>query len=160
MRVSDFHAGFLELAGSFTLPRAIDEVFDLFSPLGETLWVPGWSPELLHPPGASWERGLIFRTRDERGDAVWIVANLDRVAHQVECYRVEPERYVVRVSVRCAALDTPATVVHVQYAFVGLSEDGNAQLAGITPASCDETMQQWKRWIDTYFAGSTGSVAR
>jgi len=31
--------------------------------------VPGWDPELLHPPGVEWEEGLVFRTREESGGA-------------------------------------------------------------------------------------------
>ena len=150
--MSAFQARFVELSGGFTLDRPVGEVFDLFSPLGEKLWAPGWSPEMLHPPGASWERGLVFRTRAERGDVVWIVAALDRAAHHVEYHRVDPNRHVARVSVRCAALGPAGTEVHVSYAYVGLSEDGNAELAGMTAASYDETMQQWRRWIEEYFA--------
>jgi len=53
-----------------------------FSPLGERLWVPDWEPEILHPPGESWAQGLIFRTREEKGDAVWLVTALDRAGHE------------------------------------------------------------------------------
>ena len=68
-----FTARSIELGGGFTLPAPPDATFELFSPLGEKRWVPGWDPELIHPPGATWERGLIFRTREERGDAIWVV---------------------------------------------------------------------------------------
>lgn len=60
----------IELSGSFTLGVPPDTAFELFSPVGEKSWVPGWNPELLHPPGVTWERGLIFRTQEERGEAI------------------------------------------------------------------------------------------
>jgi hypothetical protein len=59
----------IDLAGGFSIPAPLDKAFEFFSPLGEMAWVPGWDPELLHPPGVSWARGLIFRTQEERGEA-------------------------------------------------------------------------------------------
>jgi len=151
------HMGFtarsVELHGGFMVNGPVGEAFELFSPLGEKLWVPGWAPELLHPPGATWERGLIFRTREERGDAIWVVTGLDRVNHTAEYYRVEPGRYVVRVGVHCSAL-AEQTEVRIAYAFVGLSEDGNAEIALMTRESYDGKMNRWKGWIDALRAGS------
>lgn len=155
--MKDFQPRSVELQGGFTLDRPVAEAFDLFSPLGEKLWVPGWSPELLHPPGASWERGLLFRTRDERGEVVWIVTELDRAAHRVEYHRLEPDRYIARVAVRCEPIGDDKTKVHTSYTYVGLSETGNAELAGMTPGSYGQKMQQWKRWIEEYFASTARS---
>ncbi len=71
--MSDFEPRSVELQGSFRVNRPVGEAFQLFSPLGEKSWVPGWSPELLHPAGAVWERGLIFRTRGDLREVVWVV---------------------------------------------------------------------------------------
>jgi hypothetical protein len=147
----------VEVAGGFTVNRPAAEVFELFSPLGEKRWVPGWSPELLHPPGASWERGLIFRTPGERGDVVWIVGDLDRTLHHVEYHRLDPGRTVARVTVRCTPLDSGETEVRVAYAYVGLADDGNAEIARTTTASHAARMEQWKRWIDAYLARGDGA---
>src|SRR5512144_2204720 len=98
-----FAASSVELTGGFTVSAPVGMAFDLFSPVGERGWVPGWSPELLHPAGVEWEQGLIFRTQEELGEAVWVVTALDRERHAVEYYRVEPGRYVARVRVRCQA---------------------------------------------------------
>jgi hypothetical protein len=142
--------------GGFTVNRPVADVFGLFSPLGETLWVPGWSPELLHPAGATWERGLIFRTPGEGGDVVWIVSELDPALHHVEYHRLAPARTVARVSVRCTPLGTGDTDVRVSYAYVGLSDDGNAELARMTAASHAARLEQWKGWIDEYLARRDG----
>ena len=137
----------VEFTGELAVALPIDGAFELFSPLGEKLWVPGWDPELLHPPGASWERGLIFRTREEKGDAVWIVTDLDHAAHRVEYHRVEAGRYLARVRVQCARAAERQTRVTVSYAFVGLSPDGNAEIARMTPGDYVDKMQRWERWI-------------
>src|SRR5262249_45979653 len=71
--MSQFASKAVRFVGKISLTGPVDEVFQLFSPLGERLWVPDWKPELLHPPGVSWEAGLIFRTREEAGDAIWMV---------------------------------------------------------------------------------------
>lgn len=143
----------VEFTGTVTVALPADEAFELFSPLGETRWVPEWNPELLHPPGAVWERGQIFRTREMYGDAVWIVTALDPASRDVEYHRVEPGRYVARVRVRCDGLGARRTQVQVRYAFIGLSGEGNAEIARMTPAEFDEKMQRWDRWIREQVTG-------
>lgn len=142
-----FKARAIELAGGFALPAPPEATFELFSPLGEKRWVPGWDPELIHPPGATWERGLVFRTREERGDAIWMVSALDRKAHEVEYYRVEAGRYVARVQVWCAANGAGGTDVRVTYTFVGLSEIGNQDIAAMSQQAYEEKMRRWQAWI-------------
>ena len=87
--MADFTPRTVEFTGRFTIPASIDAAFELFSPLGERAWVPGWNPELLHPSGVGWQRGQTFRTQEENGEAVWIVTALDRDGHAVEYHRVE-----------------------------------------------------------------------
>jgi hypothetical protein len=125
-------------------------VFGLFSPTGERLWVPGWDPELLHPQGVEWAAGLIFRTREEQREAIWIVTRLDRSSHDVEYYRVEPDRYLARVAVRCAVLGPDSTEASTEYEFVGLSDSGNAEIAGMDDEAYAAKMERWTRWINEY----------
>ena len=148
-----FKASSVELSGDFTLPAPPEEAFPLFSPLGEKRWVPGWDPELVHPPEVSWDRGMIFRTREERGDAVWIVTALDRERHEVEYHRVEAGRYVARVQVRCSAGAAGGTDVQVTYTFVGLSDVGNEDIAAMSPAAYEEKMRRWAGWITKHLSG-------
>lgn len=143
----EFVAQSVEFGGALTVGRAPDAAFPLFSPLGEIAWVPSWSPELIHPPGVAWARGMVFRTRDEKGEAVWIVTALDRAAHEVEYHRVEPGRYVARIRVRCEAAAAGRTLVSVTYAFIGLSEDGNAEIARMSAGEFEDKMRRWERWI-------------
>src|SRR3990170_1901982 len=135
-----FAARSIELSGCFILSVPPDVAFELFSPLGEKLWVPDWNPELLYPPGFSWERGLIFRTAEERGEAVWVVTALDRERHEVEYHRVEAGRYVA--------------TVRVTYLFVGLSEVGNQDIAAMSQTSYEEKMRRWQDWIHRHLSGT------
>jgi hypothetical protein len=143
----------IELRGGFVVEGRVEVVFEMFSPLGEKAWVPGWDPELIYPPGASWERGLVFRTREERGEAIWIVTALDRRRREVEYHRVEPGRYVARVNVACSARSATETDVRVTYGFVGLSPTGNEDIARTSAEEYEEKMRRWQTWIAAHLAG-------
>ncbi len=145
------------LHGGLEVAASIDEAFPLFSPAGERLWVPGWEPEHLHPPGVEWAEGQIFRTHDHHGEAIWVVTKLDPEHHVAEYHRVEPGRYVARITVRCAATAAGHTTVSTEYGFIGLSEDGNAEIAAMTQADYDAKMERWAEWIEQHHA-SRGEV--
>ena len=147
-----------ELAGHLVVDAPIETAFPCFSPLGERAWVPGWDPELLGPPGASWEQGQIFRTREATGDAIWIVTRLERAAHAVEYHRVEPGRYVARVRVECRRVTDRQTEVRVSYVFLGLSSDGNADIAAMSAEAYAEKMARWTRWIGDSLARKGGTA--
>lgn len=80
------------------------------------------------PPGGQ-EWICFHRTREEAGEAVWIVTTLNRETYEVEYHRVEPGRYVAHVSVRCSPVTDRRTQVGTVYAFVGLSAPDNAEIA-------------------------------
>jgi hypothetical protein len=137
----------VDLHGSFRVALPVDRAFPLFSPRGEEVWVPGWKPEILHPAGATWEEGLVFRTYDDGVDVVWFVAKLDHAAHRVTYHRVERGRAAVTVTVACDAVDASSTEVKVRYVFVGISDDGNAQIRALTQEAFAGKMQKWGEMI-------------
>jgi hypothetical protein len=155
-----FRARTVTFRGRLVAAAAIDEVFPLFSPEGEKLWVPGWEPEFLHPPDPAWEEGQIFRTREETGEAVWVVTRLDRGEHRAEYHRVEPGRYVARVEVRCRPLDERRTEVSTAYTFVGLSESGNREIAAMTREAYDAKMSRWSDWIGRCLRSGDATTTR
>ena len=144
------------LEGTLTVSGGVDDVFPLFSPRGERLWVPGWDPEVLHPPESAWCEGQIFRTQEERGEAVWVITRLVREAHRAEYHRVEPGRYVAHVAVRCRAISDRQTQVAVSYSYVGLSEDGNREIEAMSTRDYDAKLARWSGWIERYRSGSAG----
>lgn len=146
----------LTFRGRIHVNGPVEKVFPLFSPLGEKSWVPGWDPELLHPPGASWEEGLIFRTVEESGPGIWIVSQLSRSSHRVTYHRVEPTLYVARIDVSCDEVSLGLTEVSTVHGFVGLSEEGNQRIAGMTEAEYSAKMGRWSSWLERYMATGTG----
>lgn len=143
----------VDLEGRFLVAGPPDQVFSLFSPLGETHWVPGWSPELVHPSDDTWVEGQVFRTEEERGPAVWVVSALDLAARTVKYHRVEPERYVARIEVICRPTEDGHTEVETRYGFVGLTETGNRDIAAMTQEQYDAKMDRWRGWIGEHLTG-------
>ncbi len=137
---------------TFTLSMGPDEAFPLFSPQGERDWAPGWDPELLFPPDGAWVQGQVFRTRDEDGEIIWVVTRLDHENREVEYYRTEPGRQVVHVAVKVFLLKG-ATTVSVAYAYVGLSEEGNAAIEAMTQPAYDAMIADWPKLIRSCWVG-------
>ena len=138
--------------GRIRLSGPAEKVFPLFSPAGERSWVPGWDPEFLHPPGVSWGEGLVFRTVEESGPAVWVVSHLNMRTHQVTYHRVEPTLYVARIDVACEEASPGITDVSIVYGFVGLSEEGNKRIDAMTEAEYAAKMARWTGWLGRYLA--------
>ncbi|HKQ98317.1 MAG TPA: hypothetical protein VJV75_10610 [Candidatus Polarisedimenticolia bacterium] len=145
--MTPFTARTVTLSGSLAVAATVEDAFPLFSPHGERRWVPGWDPEVIHPPESEWRQDQVFRTREEKGDAFWVISRLDRARHTVDYHRIEPGRYVAHVSVRCEATSPGTTLVTVAYSFVGLSESGNDEVAAMTQAEYDKKMGRWSNWI-------------
>jgi hypothetical protein len=137
-------------SGTVTLRAVPSEAFRLFSPEGERAWVPGWNPDLLFPTGVDWAEGQLFCTREEYGDAIWIVSRLDMSNWNVLYYRVEPGRYVARIEVRVLPYDRVDSQVSIVYSFVGLSEAGNDDIEAMSQSAYDEKMKRWSAWLGTY----------
>jgi hypothetical protein len=76
------------------------------------------------------------------------VARLDRDAHEVEYYRVEPGRYVARIVVVCRAPAADRTLVATGYSFVGLSEVGDGDIGAMSQEAYDAKMARWTEWIE------------
>jgi hypothetical protein len=86
------------------------------------------------------------------GEAIWVVMRLDRLAHKVEYYQVEPGRYVARVTVSCSAIADQMTEASTRYEFVGLTESGSAEIAAMTRDIHARKMECWNVWINEYLA--------
>ncbi len=137
----------IQLTGTFVIEEPIGTAFPLFSPAGELAWAPGWAFENVHPID-SWSEGQVFRAGGTLHDAVWIVARLDREAHEVTYYRVEGDDLVARIDVVCKAASITSTRVGVTYTFVALSAAGDQAIAGMSQESYAQKMHDWKSFIE------------
>lgn len=134
------------LSGEFTLPLDIDTAYPLFTPAGETLWVPDWQPQYFHPADGHTEQGMVFATGHGGETTLWTLADYDPASYRYRYVRVTPGSRFVQVAVQCQALDAANTRVCVSYTLTGLSEAGNAAIREFA-AGYDAMLTEWHSLI-------------
>src|SRR5210317_427334 len=94
---------FIEHTASFEIAQPVEDLFPLFSPEGEKLWVPGWDYENIMGT-ADLAEDYVFLTESHdhvSGKAIWLVKKYEPEAWLVQFYRIEPEDKVGVVTVQC-----------------------------------------------------------
>lgn len=142
-----FSALHIERSGRFLLESPLARVAPCFTPEGERAWAPGWDPEYLHPSDGALGPGLVFRTRIDGEETVWMALRADFAAGEFEYARLTPGSRVGTVSVRCAERSAGVTEVTVVYRMTGLSPEGNARLAALDEAAYAEFLEEWRTAI-------------
>ena len=137
-----FSAAHVERSGTVRVAAPLSQAFHFFTPDGERLWVPGWSPSDLHPRGGPQRGGAVFRTNADGEETLWMVTRFDPEAGSAEYVRVTPGSRLGTVSIESAAADETATVVRVTYRLTALSPDGNAAVQAFD-AGFDAMMAEW-----------------
>ena len=145
--MSAFRAEFVERAHDFTVPLALAEAFQLFTPQGERRWAEGWDPVFLQPADGRTTRGMVFTTAHGREDTIWMMVRHEPAAGLVEYVRCTPASRMGRVLVHCTPLDPARTRVNVVYALTGLTESGNELIRGLDDAHFREFIGSWEKSI-------------
>lgn len=83
--------------------------------------------------------------------AIWLVKRYDPEAYHVQFYKVEPEDKVATITVQLREISEDETEVEVSYKYVGLSEKGNAFVAGYTAEEYDRYIDEWEYYLEQYF---------
>ena len=138
---------------AFEIDRPVDVVFPLFSPEGEKRWVPGWDYEnVMGTTDLHEDYVFVTRNHDHAStEAVWLVKRHEPERHLVQFYKVEPGDKVGVITVRCREAGEGRTRVAVTYRYVGLSEKGNAFIAGFTSEGYAAFIEEWRRLLARYF---------
>ncbi len=138
---------------SFNIAVPIGDLFQLFSPEGEKLWVPDW--DYVDVMGtADLCEDYIFVTQNHdhaAAEAVWIVKTYDPAAHYVQFYKVEPGEKVGVISVRCNQLDTNRTNVEITYKYIALSVSGERFIDEFTDEVYKTFIGEWQLLLSNYF---------
>jgi hypothetical protein len=114
-------------SASIELKGNIEQVFPLFTPLGEKKWAEGWNPNLIFPSSGEMQEGLVFQTPDHVRGApamTWVVSRYNVSEHQVQ-YIVSSAVRVATISVTCTASGKDNTNARISYVLTGLSAVGN-----------------------------------
>jgi hypothetical protein len=141
---------------SFDLPQPIEQLFPLFSPEGETLWVPDWDYVGIVDAHPLAEDGIFLtHNHDHNGhaglDAVWLVKKYDVAHHVVQFYKVEPAQKVGLITVACVALSPTETRTSVRYQYTALSEAGADFIRGFDAQTYEAFIGEWRELLVQYF---------
>ncbi|WP_428240725.1 hypothetical protein [Gynuella sp.] len=144
-------------SASFDISQSIDQLFPLFSPEGETKWVPGWEyTNVMGTTKLSEDYVFITGHHDHKAnDAIWIVKRYDLRKHHVQFYKIEPGDKVGIVTVDCTELPLNHTRVEVGYEYIALGESGETFIAEFTQEVYDEFIDEWKTLLTRYFKQHT-----
>ncbi|NOY45956.1 MAG: hypothetical protein GXP50_10985 [Deltaproteobacteria bacterium] len=143
----------VEHTKTFEIAAPVDELFPLFSPEGEKLWVPGWDyQDVMGTPELTEDYVFITESHDHGGGrAIWVVKAYDPEKRLVEFYKIEPYDKVGVVRVRCNRISDGLTEVEVRYKYIALSPRGEAFISSFTATVYDEFVGEWKSLLETYF---------
>lgn len=140
----------LERGHTITLAGPVSQVFPLFTPRGETLWVEGWNPDYLHPENGETQAGMVFRTGAGEDLTLWSCLDWEPAAHRVRYARVTPASRFGFVEVACREISPGRTEATVSYTFTALSPAGEAILDGLTEAAFAAMIEDWRLRIDRW----------
>ncbi|MCQ3932713.1 MAG: SRPBCC family protein [Chloroflexi bacterium] len=137
----------------------IEQVFPLFTPVKEKLWLAQWQfTPIYHTTKSLEEAGAVFKTQHgDQSEEFWVMADYDPQQHRVQYVRFLPDLLLTTIDIQCLAMGDK-TRVTVTYTRTGLSEAGNAKLASITAESYREQMAFWQHAIEHYLATGTALV--
>ena len=124
----------------------LEKVFSLFTPEGETHWIPTWKYTPIHPAGGETVRDMVFRT-DEK--TLWTLAVYEPSRRSV--YVCASPDILVRIEVECHSIDAHRTSSQVTWVVTALSEEGDT----IIGQKHNETVYEnrtndWKQWLNGY----------
>ena len=138
---------------SFNIAVPIGDLFPLFSPEGEKLWVPDWDYKDVMGTIVLFEDYVfVTQTHDHAAaEAVWIVKTYDPASHYVQFYKVEPGEKVGVIGVRCKQLDSGRTNVEITYKYIALSASGEKFIAGFTDEVYKAFIGEWQLLLSNYF---------
>lgn len=144
----------LERRHGIVLEGSADQIFALFTPHGEKLWVDGWNPEFLHPADGETCEGMVFRTRHGEEETLWACVDWAPAAHRVRYARVTPASRFGFVEVICRATAANRTEATVAYAFTALTPGGESYLSDLTEAAFAQMIEEWKKRLNQWLLGN------
>jgi hypothetical protein len=141
----------VERSGTFRLAASCEQVFPLFTPLGEKQWAHGWAPQFCYPAAGQPEVGGVFLTEHVgQATTTWVITQYDPAAGYVAYARITPDLAAGTVTVWCEATSPQMTLVHVIYRMTALSEAGNDYVATFSPDHDPNWLASWESAITHY----------
>ena len=142
----------VERTHTFELPLPGHRALDLFTPVGEKAWVPGWEPVFLYPADGALREHAAFTTTSvsEPVPTIWIVTRFEPDLLTVSYSRVTPGSRAGEVTVVVAPQSPSSCKVTVSYFFTALSQAGNDYLASFTDEYFKAYISSWRDLIHAH----------
>lgn len=143
----------IEHTAGFDIAQPVEDLFPLFSPEGEKLWVPGWDYENIMGT-ADLAEDYVFLTEGHdhvSGKAIWLVKKFDPDSWLVQFYRIEPEDKVGIVTVQCFSRGTALTHIQVTYKYIALSDRGRHFINNFSEDVYAAFIGEWQELLLAYF---------
>jgi hypothetical protein len=137
---------------------AVDRVFPLFTPIGETYWVDGWDPEFIYPESGETREGMVFRTSHGGEETLWSCLAWEPGRHHVRYARVTPGSRFGFVEVNCLERSADQTEASVRYTLTALSAEGASQLSDLTAEAYQRMIDEWRTRIGLWLASNPETV--
>jgi len=132
--------------GELTINGPLEKVFALFTPEGETHWIPTWRWTPIYPAGKETVRDMVFRTDAE---TLWTLAVYEPPRRSVYVH-TSPD-LLVRIEVVCEAVDANHTHMKITWVLTALTDKGKQEIEHHHPESgMQKRMENWKKWLDEY----------
>jgi hypothetical protein len=126
-------------------------VFPLFGPVREGEWSPHWDPKFLFPVEKSQVAGAVFTTREDEGEAVWVMDIYDEEKLRITYVIVLPGICVARLEIVLKPGANNTTEASVTHHFTALSEAGDKYVKENAKSFPDER-EHWEHAMNQRLA--------
>lgn len=133
--------------GHILLDGAVEDIIPLFTPLGETRWVPDWQPVFIDPVDGATTHGMVFRTSHDNEETIWACCDWRPEDGYVRYARVTPSSRFVFVEVHCRQRNAVQTEVEITYHLTALTPEGERYVEGLSEAKYASMLEEWHRLI-------------
>ncbi len=150
--MNQFEAKHVRRSHVMVLNGPPEEVFPLFTPAGEKLWVEGWNPVFFHPASGETQEGMVFATGHNDETTYWSLVKLDPDAYVARYARVTPASRFGFVEVSCESTGNGHTRATVTYTYTALTASGNRFIGELTAESYGQMIDSWRQKVNSYLA--------
>jgi len=143
---------------AFEMPIPVADLFSLFSPEGEKLWVPGWEYENLMGTTELSEDDVFLTKNHDHGttEAIWIVKRYDPRSHIVQYYKIEPGDKIGIITVQCTVLEARRTKIEVTYKYTALAASGEKFVSRFSESVYEQFIGEWQSLLTDFFNAKGG----
>ena len=129
-----------------TINGPVEKVFPLFTPEGETKWIPTWKFTPVYPASGETVRDMVFRTSE---DTLWTLAVYEPPRRSV--YVHSSPDMLARIEVECRAIDADHTSMKITWVMTAITEHGQMVLEHHqSEEEYAKKAKDWKQWLDEY----------